>query len=269
MNELSLTPEEIRAKIDKMVWSFSRVNSSSCMYSWFLSYLEGNEGEENAYAQFGIICHQTIEKFLKGELSIFDAANYFEENYPLIVTKQNKHCEIGSTRYQLALEYFQNINFDFDKYEILGVEKECLFKVGDYNFKGYIDALYRDRETGEIIIRDHKTSRFKYKVSGDISKKDLETFDHYKKQELLYAIPVIEEYGRVDYLTWNMLCDHREIKIPFNKDEFEQAQQWAINSIKTIEQEMLWLPDDSNVFFCNNLCNHRGYCPYKKTGSYS
>lgn len=270
MQDWEMTEEQIREKINNMVWSFSRVNSSSCLYSFYLQYIEGmdkDELAENAYAQFGTVCHQTLEKFLKGELTIFDVADYYEQQYPEIVTcdfPANKYKDLGEAAYMAGLEYFQNLNFDFDKYEILGVEKEYLFDVGPYHFKGFVDALYRDKETGEIIIRDHKTSSFKYLKDGSISKTNREVFDHYKKQELLYSIPVMEEYGRVDWLTWNMIRDGKIIKIPFNEEELNETKEWAISQIQKLEQELLWLPDTSNSYFCNTLCSARGHCFYRQ-----
>ena len=267
MQQWEMTPEQIKEKMDNMVWSFSRVNSASqCAYGWYLQYIEELEPAPNAYAQFGTLCHEILEKFLKGELNIFNISQYYQEHYKEYVTcdfPQNKYVDLGEKAYEQGLEYFNNIDFDFDKYEILGIEKECKFKVGKYNFKGYIDALYRDKDTDEIIILDHKTSSFKYLKNGNISKSNLEVFSHYKKQELLYAIPVIEEFGRVDHLSWNMIRDQKKIKIPFNKDDYKITQEWAIENIEKLEKEILWLPDTSNSYFCNVLCNQSKNCLYK------
>lgn len=269
MQEYEKTPEEIRQKIDNMVWSFSRVNSfGSCDYAWYLSYVEEIQGKDNAYAQFGTLCHKGIELFLTGELDIFTAAQWYQDNYSTYVTcdfPPNKTTDLGQKAYEQGLSYFSNLDFDFDKYEVLGVEKECYFKVGKYNFKGFIDALYRDKKTGEIIIQDQKTSSFKYLKNGDVSKTNREQFDHYIAQEYIYSIPVLEEYGRVDWLTWNMIRDQRTIKIPFDPQKLEETKQWAIDTIQQIENEALWLPDNSKSFYCNVLCNHKDICIYRQT----
>lgn len=267
MQEWELSPEEIKKRLDNMVWSFSRVNSiGSCLYAFYKHYIEGNEEEPNCWAQYGTICHETLEKYLKGELDMFTVLPYYQEHYSEVVTcdfPPNKYVDLGEKAYTLGEEYFSNINFDFNRYEILGVEKELNFKVGKYPFKGYADAVYRDKETGEIILRDHKTSSFSYLANGGISKKDLPHFESFKRQELLYTIPLIEEYGKVDKLTWNMIRDKRIIEIPFNMDEFKEAQEWAINNIKMLEEELLWLPDTSNSYWCNCICGQRGTCFYR------
>lgn len=268
MNEWDLSKEEIKKRLDNMVWSFSRVNSSNqCAYAWYLQYIAEYETKPNAYAQFGTVCHETIEKYLKGELDMFSVSQHYQDQYPEIVTcdfPSNKYCDLGEKTYEAGLDYFNNINFDFDKYEVLGVEQELNFMVGKYPFHGFADAIYRDKETGEIILRDHKTSSFKYLKNGNVSSKDREHFESFKKQEYLYCIPLIEKYGKVDKLTWNMIRDQRIIEIPFDEKEYHEAQRWAIDSIHKLEDEMLWLPDTSQSYFCNVLCNVSDSCNYHK-----
>lgn len=266
MQEYEMTPEEIKEKLDNMVWSFSRVNSiGQCAYAWYLHYIEERPDAPNAYAQFGTVCHETLEKYLKGELDIFTVSDYYQEHYFETVTcdfPKNKYVDLGQKTYEQGLEYFNNLDFDFDKYEVLGVEQELLFKVGKYPFKGYADAIYRDKETGEIILRDQKTSSFKYLKDGSVSKSNADHYLAFKRQEYLYCIPLIEQYGRVDKLTWNMIRDQRIIEIPFNQDEYQEAQEWAVQQIEIIEKEALWLPNTSQNYFCNVLCGQSNICLY-------
>lgn len=272
MQEWELKPKEIKQKIGDMEWSYSRLSGfSGCAYAWYRAYICQEEGEENAFAQFGSLCHKCIEMFLNGELDIFTAAQWYQDHYSEYVTcdfPSNKYKDLGEAAYEAGLEYFNNISFDFNRYEVLGVEKEYHFKIGDYRFKGFVDALYLDKYTKEIIIRDHKSSHFRYLKNGEISKSNLDQFNHYVMQELIYSIPVIEEYGRVDFLSWNMFRDRREIKIPFDANKLEETKEWVINTIHQIEQELLWAPDNSkeNSYFCNTLCNFRRTCPYRQIG---
>lgn len=268
MQEYEMTPEQIQEKIKNMIWSFSRVNSADkCRYAWYRQYVEEDKGLPNAYAQFGTICHETLEKYLKGELDMFTVSQYYQDNYSNYVTcdfPPNKYVDLGEKTYLGGKEYFDNIDFDFDKYEILGVEKELNFHVGKYPFHGFADAIYKDKTTGEIIISDHKTSSFTYLKSGAVSSKDKQHFKEFRYQEYLYSIPLIEEYGRVDYLRWNMIRDQREIKIPFDEKEFKEAQEWCIETIEDLEREMLWLPNTSSSYWCHSICSNRDCCPYKQ-----
>lgn len=268
MQEWELTPEQIKERLDNMIWSFSRLSSANqCLYSWYLSYIEGQRGEENAYAQFGTLCHETLEKYLKGELDMFTVLQYYQDHYSEYVTcdfPPNKYVDLGEKTYSLGESYFANLDFDFDKYEVLGVEQELNFNVGKYPFHGFADAIYRDKESGEIILRDHKTIQFKYLKDGSISKTNLDHFTSFKRQEYLYCIPLIEQYGKVDWLSWNMIRDQREIKIPFVQEEYEEAQKWALDTIKTLRQEVMWLPDTSSSYFCNTICGNRNTCLYHR-----
>lgn len=270
MLEWEMSPEQIKEKKDNTVWSFSRVNSAAkCRYSWYKTYIEDDKGLPNAFSQFGTINHETWEKFLKGELDIFSASQYYQDHYSEYVTcdfPPNKYVDLGEKRYQLGKEHFDNISFDFDKYEILGVERELNFKVGEYPFHGFADVIFRDKETGEIILCDHKTSSFTYLKNGNVSSKDKEHFKEFRYQEYLYCIPLIEEYGKVDWLTWNMICDKRIIKIPFDEKEFKEAQEWCISIIEDLKQEVLWLPDTSSSYWCNVICPHRDICFYRQNG---
>ena len=268
MEAWDLKPEEIKERLDKMVWSFSRVNAANkCKYAWYLQYIAGNESKPNAYAQFGTVCHQTIEKFLKGELNIFNASLYYQEHYPEIVTCKfppNKYKDLGEDTYLRGKEYFDNINFDFNKYEVLGVERELLFKVGKYPFHGFADAIFRDKENNNIILCDQKTSSFKYLKDGSVSKTNAEHYQEFRRQLYLYSIPLIEEYGKVDYLKWNMIRDQREIIIPWDEKEYKETIDWCINSIETLEKEVLWLPNNSSSYWCNQICSMSGICTYHK-----
>lgn len=270
MQAWEMKPEEIREKIDNMVWSFSRLQAfNSCRYAWYLQYLEEQESMENAYAQFGTLCHKTIEKFLKGELDMFSAGQYYKDHYTEEVTcdfPNNKYVDLNEKMYMQGQEYFDNIMFDFDKYEVLGVEKELLFNLGAYKFKGYADAVFRDKETGEVILCDQKTTSFKYLKNGDVSSTNKEHFHEFVLQEYLYCQPLIEEYGKVDWLTWNMIRDKKIIKIPFSQQNYLEAQAWAINTITEIENELLWLPDTTQSYRCSVICNHRDKCMYRQGG---
>ena len=104
----------------------------------------------------------------------------------------------------------------------------------------------------------NKSSTIKKLKSGGISKKDQQHFLEFKRQQYLYSKAVMEEFGEgsVKALWWNMFKDRDWIKIPFNKTEYQEAQNWALDTIHLIENETEWLPNTSNNnwFYCVNLC---------------
>lgn len=248
-----------------MVWSFSRLDSfSTCPYEWYLHYIEDNVSEGSFFAEFGTLVHEILQKIYEENISVWDAQSWYEDNYGYIVMHDappNNYVDLNEKYYNDGLDYFSEIAQLDEKYEILGVEKQVNFKVGRNPFIGYIDLLLRDKETGDIIIRDHKTTTLKFKKNGEISKTDAEHFESFKRQLYLYSKPVIEKYKHVDYLEWNMVRMKQMIRIPFDNNEYKNTLKWATEKIKEIKKETLWLPN-KDEFYCRNLCGMRKICEF-------
>ena len=128
---------------------------------------------------------------------------------------------------------------------------------------GYIDLLVKDKNTGEIIIIDHKSASIKILKSGKISKSDQQHFLEFKRQLYLYSIPILKEYGSVSKLKWNMFKDQKWIEIPWNEEEYEEAIQWAKDTLLLVEKEHEWRPNP-DYYYCYYLCGQRNHaCEYK------
>lgn len=254
--------------INTMCWSFSRLSSyHQCPYGFKLKYVQCNEGEPNFFAQYGSLMHTILEKYEKGELSLFDISQYYIDNFCEVVTcdaPPNKYVDIKQSYYDKGLDYLDNIDLILDNYEILGIEKEVKFNIGGYEMIGYIDLLLKDKETGDIIVLDHKSGSVKFKKNGEICSSEKEHVLGFKRQLYLYSIAVIEEYGvKPKYLRWNLFKDRNWLTYEFNDDEFEEAKKWAENTVKSIENETAWLPNPSE-YFCHNICDMRNCaCEYK------
>lgn len=250
-----------------MLWSFSRLNSFyTCPYEFYLHYIQCNKGSNNFFGEFGSFIHKILEMYAKEEISLFELSTFYEENFWQEVEEDappNKYVDIKQSYYEKGLDYLDNIDLLLEDYEILGVEKEVKFTIGGYEMIGYIDLLLREKSTGKIIILDHKSASLKFKKNGEISKTNLQHFLEFKRQLYLYSIPIIEEYGNVDYLEWNMFKDRKHIKIEWNEDEFNEAKRWAYDTIKLIEEEKTWFPNP-DYYYCNYLCGQRkNACEYK------
>ena len=251
-----------------MTWSFSRLNSFyNCPYEWRLHYMDCNKSENGFFGEYGSLIHKILEKYEKGELSLFELNDYYEEHFSESVPHDappNKYVDIKQSYYEKGLDYFNNIDLDLDKYEVLGVEKEVRFQIAGKDFVGYIDLLLKEKETGKIIILDHKSASIKILKNGKVSKSDQEHVREFIRQLCLYAIPIIEEYGHVDELWWNLFKDKNWLKMPFNKEDYDEAIQWAEDTLKLIEAEKQWLPNNSSSYYCNYLCGQRNNaCEYK------
>lgn len=77
----------------------------------------------------------------------------------------------------------------------------------------------------------------------------------------------MNEYGddSIKELQWNLFRLQTKLTIPWEREEYEASMKWAIDTIHLIENDTQWLPNNSNYFWCNNLCSQRqNYCPYKQ-----
>lgn len=256
--------------IDGMTWSFSRLNSfySSCPKSWKEIYIDCKPKCSNAFGEFGSTVHKCLERYFKGEIEEWDLVEEYKNEYNNTVKTSfppNAYANLEEKYYKQGLNYFENFSFDKDKYDILGIEKKVEFEIDGKPFVGFIDLLLRIKETGEIIIWDHKSASIKFNKNGSVSKKDADHFKSFQRQLYLYALPIIKEYGRVDYLEWNMFRDGALVKIPFNQKDFEETYQWASDTIKAIENTTEFLPK-FDYYYCANLCDVRTECPYRRLG---
>jgi len=253
-------------ELSSMIWSFSRVNGyAQCKYSWYLRYLEDRDGQQNIYAIFGKYCHKILEKYAKYELKNEELSDYYTNHYKEEVTNLvfDMPDETIEKYYNFGLDYFQNCDLDLDKYDVLGVELKCNFKIGDFNFIGYIDLLLRDKLTQDIIVEDHKSSEFPIGKRGGIKKKKEKDYVLYKRQLYLYCQDVFNTYGVYPkFLRWNYFREKQWLTLPFIQEEFEEAKQWAINTINDIYEENEF-PANQSFFYCRNLCNYRNSCEYK------
>lgn len=270
-----MTHEETRFLIDGMTWSFSRINSfTQCPYQWKLQYLDVEDKTGSFYAEFGSLMHYVLEQYLKGVVSkemLPDVYQTFWDDYikhDLTDKDGGIEFEKESEYYDQGIDYLTNQLPDFSKYDILGVERHEVVKLPgtDYEIQGYIDALLKDKKTGEITILDHKSNTMKFRKDGKPYKADEHKWKDFQRQLYLYSIPVIEQYGKVDYLAWNMFRLGIVKQIPWVKENYDEAIHWAINSIHQIEDETDWNPTP-NYFYCKNLCDFRETCQYNQPPS--
>ena len=265
---------EYSSEINKMTWSFSRVNSfTNCRYEWYLNYLLKDENgkrlyenEQNFYATYGKFIHNILEKILKKEITVENGYDYYNDNFDNEVLFDVKE----STRekyFYLGLDYFSILDFDWlSDYEILGVEKKCEFKIEGFKFIGYIDLLIRHKETGDIIIIDHKSSEYPLTKKGKVKKKKIKDYENYKRQLYLYSQQIFNEYGVYPKkISWNYFKEQKWLSLDFIKEEFEDSKKWVIDVIKDIYEEEDFIPN-LDFFYCHNLCGFRNSCDYKLMG---
>lgn len=270
-----ITLSEYSPEINKMVFSFSRCHSfENCKYEWYLNYLlrdeDGNriyENEQNFYAAFGKFCHEILESILKGEMTEQDGFEYYKEHFEEVTSEFDASDSTLDKYYFFGFDYFSQLSFSWlQEYDILGIEKECRFDINGIQFLGYIDLLIRHKETGDIIVIDHKSGEYPIGKKGQVLKRKIEDYEAYKKQMYLYSKQVYKEYGVYPKkIVWNYFRDSQWLDLPFDYQEYIATQEWVKNIVSTIHKEEDFAPK-LDYFYCANICGFRNSCEYKTMG---
>lgn len=250
--------------LDQMIWSFSRIKSyENCKHEWYLNYIEcvSEDKCSNVFAEFGTFCHLILQKYLNYELEKNELAEfyqeYFEDYVKTICFMKN---DIQGNLYEAGLKYFQNINLDPKKLNIISVEQEYLDTIGNYKFRGIIDLLYKDGD--DYVIMDHKSARSPLTKSNTVKKSCLEKVEEYKKQLYLYSMFVKNKLNKFPkYLEWNFFRDNKIYRIEFDINEYHKSLDWAKTTIDRIYQEDRFEPNQ-DFFYCSHLCDFRTICDY-------
>lgn len=266
-----MTDEE-RFIFDNMTWSFSRLNSfDHCKYAWHRKYIDCEEDESSAMAEYGTLMHKILELFASKQLSIFELPGYFEEMYDQAIPHDfppNKYVDLRKSYFDKGMDYLNNLALDFGDNEILGIEKKVEFELFDHKMIGFIDLLLRNKEDGSITIMDHKSANLKILKSGAISKTDAAHFAEFKKQLYVYSYPILKEFGRVDYLSWNLFKEQKILTIPWEESEYKESLKWVGDTLEKIKNEDFWFPNNANQFYCKYLCGYRNDCDFNmETGT--
>ena len=253
-------------EINNMTFSYSRIHTyEQCPYAFYLQYIEEEPNKiSNYYAENGKAVHRTLEKIFKKEITLENCIKHYLLEYDKICEKTKEKTMKDTLN--SCIEYFETLDLkDLDNYEILGIEQEISTYIGRIKVIGYIDLLLKDKSNGDIIVLDHKSSKYMLKKNGvDVLKGKEKDFLGYKHQLYLYSKWVIEKYGREPKkLVWNHFKNKKVCIIDFNKTEYDETILWFKDLITKLRKEEDF---DPNMEFvrCNTLCNYRHICDYKR-----
>lgn len=259
--------------LDDKTWSFSSVNSyENCPKCFYLSYLQDPplEKDQNAFAQWGTLGHSLFERYVDGELELYELGETYQKEYDEAVTLRfppNKYVDLNKSYHDKGKEYFETWEGFPDSWELVESEREIHLDIGGNTFIGFIDLIVKDKNTGRYIVVDHK-SKSKFKNE--------EERDEYARQLYLYALYIKAEYGEFpSHLIFNMFRANDVVTIDFDEENLEKAVEWFKNTIKNIKKDnkfddkitILWKAKGKKLkdfkkddFFCNELCSVRSYC---------
>jgi len=242
-------------------YSFSKIKSYlNCRYGYFKHYFEGEKGINGGFAEFGSYCHKILEDYENGKLSVYDMLPYYEEHYNEEVTSdftlkmsEDFSKDFSSDYYESGKKYFENFE-GFNDFNILEAEYEFETVINNlFVFNGKIDLIAEDKD-GNLIIIDHK-SKANFKSKAELKE--------YARQLYLYSYATYEKYHKYPtQMMFNRFRKNEWTVIKFNKDDFDEALQWAVGNVEEIESTFDFYPNP-NTFFCNNFCFLRDRCPIK------
>ena len=251
----------------KHVYSYSQLEQfDQCPYSFYLQRIEEGNKEmllENSFAQQGTLIHNIIDRWAKGQITKEQMPDEYVSRYPdevdnnwppMLASKG-----YASKTYDQGLDYL--INFDeFKGFEVLDSEVSFNVKFADRNFVGIIDMILKDKQSGELIVLDHKSKSF-----SSFKKEENNMY----RQQLLYSKCIKKRYRKwPDRLMFNLFKENMKVERPFNELQYKHTEDWARDIVAKIETfDMFdWYEtkkgaESGKDFFCNYICQCRGLCP--------
>lgn len=246
--------------INNMTFSFSNVNSfNTCKYGWKLSYLDKEKRIGNAFSDYGLLAHQTLELYFSGDLEVWDLPNYYQDhygeflknNFPLYPPK------MAESYYNSGLYFFENFDFNKNDYEILMIEDTIKSEYKGIKIVVKPDLLLKSKKDGSYILFDYKTSKLK----DDKIKLD------YQRQFYIYSYFIfLDRDIEINKIKIWYIRDNKILELKIDPFEVQEALDWFENTVNDIKKEKDWNPNLSkeNNYFCGQICSFRENCKYRK-----
>lgn len=184
-----------------------------CPHHWKLKYIDKiKEDKPNINSIFGTAMHRVIQEWIQimyletiKKSDEYDLRaklmEYIKEEYRTSLEKNNN--VIFTTKEELSEYYLHGCEillwmrkkrknfFDRKHEELIGIELPLFVEVNGVMLIAYLDAVFRDKTNGKIIIRDFKTSKrgwSDYEKKNEVKVSQLILYKIYFSQQ--YNIPV-------------------------------------------------------------------------------
>ena len=245
--------------IDDMTWSYSRIEAfNDCPHRFFLKYIKRYDESDKFYASYGSFMHKLIELFYRGELTKDEMLIRFLSDF----SKEVKGIRPKETTVQKYIESGCEYLKGFSKFpfNMIDVEKRIVFTIGEYKFIGFID--YLGEKDGNLYIVDNKSRDLKPRSNREKPTVKDRELDSMLKQLYIYSVAVEQEYGVLPKaLCFNCFRTGVFIKEQFDIQKYEEAKQWALDSIERISQAEDFEPN-IEFFSCFYICGVSDHCEY-------
>lgn len=256
--------------IDEMVWSYSRLEIfEDCPYRWFLTYIHEPklEKEKKFYAEYGLLMHNILEKYYKGEIDKRDAMIMYLTEYSSRTDVAGKpKPETVQKYFKAGKEYLESLKpLPFTMIE---VEKRLNFDVNGIPFVGVIDYLGMTGD-GDYVVVDNKSRDLKSRSNRATPTVKDKELDKMLRQLYIYAHAVNQIYGKFPkFLAFNCFKNGNLVVEEFKEDEYLKAIKWATDTIKDISETEDFYPN-REFFQCYYLCGFNDDCEYDLDARFS
>jgi len=253
--------------VDGIRFSYSSTSTfQTCPYSFKLTYLESVPRADNFYAEYGTLVHETLERFFKKELEAYQLSDFYDINYELVVKSPEPPFPMGAGKlYRDQGKYFfDNFNFPIDDYDVLGIEEKIDFTLSGIDVVAKPDLVLKNKETQKTILYDYKTA-MPFRTDKWTGKEitDTKKINGYYNQMYLYTYALREHRQiPIDGINLWFTRASREVYIDVDSEKEKEAVARIEDIIKAIKMEKEFPYNNTNPFFCDNLCSVRKFCEY-------
>jgi len=247
--------------LDDMKFSHSSVNGfETCPKMFYLSYIDREPRVPNFFSDFGLFCHEILEKYFSGELELWDLEEYFDDNFGEKVATPPPPYPKGmkDTYEQNGLDFFSNFDFDLSAYDVISIEEMIDAEIDGVNLVIKPDLVLKEKETGKCTLVDYKTSKLK------LNKYDEKKIAGYMRQFYLYVyfLNKSKNYNITKIKVWFIRNEGYVLDVDVDPIEMQKTIDWFTGTIAKIKEEKEWEgnTDKSNKYFCEMLCGVRNSC---------
>lgn len=255
--------------VDNIRFSYSSTTTfETCPYSFKLSYIDKKPRRNNFYSDFGLLVHECYEQYFNGNLDSFELSSFYEENFDVFVKTDPPVFPLGMwDRYkEEGRKYFDTFSFPINDYNIIAVEDTIDFELNGVEFTARPDLVLQEKESGVYVLVDYKTSApFRTNKKTGKETTDSKKIEGYEKQLYTYA-HALREYRNYPIEKMTILFPRlsRQVDFEWNKEREKEVLDWLSAIIEKIKKENDFSYDNTNPYFCNNLCGVREFCEYRK-----
>lgn len=211
------------------------------------------------YASYGSFIHNLLEDFYKGFLTKEEMKIVFLRDFSKRVLGERPAPETVAKYIESGISYLDK--FSPLPYELVGVEKEVHFLLGDTPFVGFIDYLGRD-ENGALYIVDNKSRNLKPRSNRKKPTVKDKELDEMLRQLYIYSAGIKSEFGVYPKaLCFNCFRNGVFIEEPFSEDAYNDAICWALDNINEIKDTEDFHPN-IEYMQCRYLCGLNDRCCY-------